>query len=219
MNIYDIFILIFRSVFSYIFLLIILKAMGKRELSQVSIFDIVIFLIMSELFSLALNDPHASILHFIIPVIVIAILEFISSLLSLKYIKIRKFLEGKISFIIYKGEIDFKTMKKNRYNIPDLMLQLRNKDIQSPIEVEYAILEGNGNLNIIKKQDLIVQYPEPLIIDGKINYDALNMLKLDETYIYALIAKKGYTSPQQIFFGQLLIDGFFIVPFEKWMNY
>ena len=102
-------------------------------------------------------------------------------------------------------------MKKNRYNIPDLMLQLRNKDIQSPIEVEYAILEGNGNLNIIKKQDLIVQYPDPLIIDGKINYEALKMLKLDETYI----AKKGYTSPQQIFFGQLLIDGFFIVPFEK----
>ena len=55
--------------------------------------------------------------NFIIPVIVIAILELISSLLSLKFIKIRKFLEGKISFIIYKGEIDFKTMNKNRYNI------------------------------------------------------------------------------------------------------
>ena len=211
----DIITLIIRTIFSYIFLLIILKVMGKRELSQVSIFDVVIFLIMSELFSLALNDPDASILHFIIPVIVIAILELISSLLSLKFIKIRKFLEGKISFIIYKGKIDFKTMKKNRYNIPDLMLQLRNKDIQSPIEVEYAILEGNGNLNIIKKQDLIVEYPDPLIIDGKINYDALKKLNLDETFIYSLLAKNGYTSPQQIFFGQLLTNGFFIVPFEK----
>lgn len=211
----DIITLIIRTIFSYIFLLIILKVMGKRELSQVSIFDVVIFLIMSELFSLALNDPDASILHFIIPVIVIAILELISSLLSLKFIKIRKFLEGKISFIIYKGEIDFKTMKKNRYNIPDLMLQLRNKDIQSPIEVEYAILEGNGNLNIIKKQDLIVEYPDPLIIDGKINYDALKKLNLDEAFIYSLLAKNGYTSPQQIFFGQLLTNGFFIVPFEK----
>ena len=211
----DIITLIIRTIFSYIFLLIILKVMGKRELSQVSIFDVVIFLIMSELFSLALNDPDASILHFIIPVIVIAILELISSLLSLKFIKIRKFLEGKISFIIYKGEIDFKTMKKNRYNIPDLMLQLRNKDIQSPIEVEYAILEGNGNLNIIKKQDLIVEYPDPLIIDGKINYDALKKLNLDETFIYSFLAKNGYTSPQQIFFGQLLTNGFFIVPFEK----
>lgn len=211
----DIITLIIRTIFSYVFLLIILKVMGKRELSQVSIFDVVIFLIMSELFSLALNDPDASILHFIIPVIVIAILELISSLLSLKIIKIRKFLEGKISFIIYKGEIDFKTMKKNRYNIPDLMLQLRNKDIQSPIEVEYAILEGNGNLNIIKKQDLIVEYPDPLIIDGKINYDALKKLNLDETFIYSLLAKNGYTSPQQIFFGQLLTNGFFIVPFEK----
>ena len=75
----DIITLIIRTIFSYIFLLIILKVMGKRELSQVSIFDVVIFLIMSELFSLALNDPDASILHFIIPVIVIAILELISS--------------------------------------------------------------------------------------------------------------------------------------------
>ena len=210
----DIITLIIRTIFSYIFLLIILKVMGKRELSQVSIFDVVIFLIMSELFSLALNDPDASILHFIIPVIVIAILELISSLLSLKFIKIRKFLEGKISFIIYKGEIDFKTMKKNRYNIPDLMLQLRNKDIQSPIEVEFAILEGNGILNVIKKKDLLVEYPDPLIIDGKVNDEALKKLSLNENFLYSELSKLNYTSPSQIFFAQYLKDGLFIVPFK-----
>lgn len=211
----EILLLIGKTVFSYFFLLIILKLMGKRELSQVSIFDVVIFLIMSELFSLALNDPKSSLLHFVIPVIIIVILEIISALVSLKFPKIRKFLEGKISFIIYKGEVDYKVMKKNRYNIPDLMLQLRNKDIQSPVEVEYAILEGNGNLNIIKKADIIVEYPDPLIIDGKINQEALKVLNVDENFIYSNLSKQGFTSPEQIFFCQWLKSGFFVIPFEK----
>lgn len=215
MDFNQILILIGRTIFSYVFLLIILKLMGKRELSQVSIFDVVIFLIMSELFSLAINDPSASLLHFVIPIVVIVILEISSALVSLKSHKVRKFLEGKTSFIIYKGEVNYQTMKKNRYNIPDLMLQLRNKDIQSPSEVEFAILEGNGNLNVIKKQDLIVEYPDPLIIDGKINQDALKILKQDENFVYSNISKLGYTSPSQIFFCQWLKSGFFVVPFKE----
>ena len=102
MSFYEIIILISKTIFSYIFLLIILKIMGKREMSQVSIFDLVIFLIMSELFSLALNDIDSSILHFVIPVIIIVILELVSAFISMKSIKVRNFLEGKVSFIIYK---------------------------------------------------------------------------------------------------------------------
>lgn len=214
MDIQDILILIAKTVFAYFFLLIILKIMGKRELSQVSIFDVVIFLIMSELFSLALNDPDSSILHFVVPILVIVLLELLSAFTSLKSMKLRNFLEGKISFIIYKGEIDYRQMKKNRYNIADLMLQLRNKDIQSPQEVEFAILEGNGNLNIIKKKDLIVEYPDPLIIDGKINEEALKKLNLDENFIYAALSKQGFAAPEEIFFAQWLKDGLYLIPFK-----
>ncbi len=214
MSFYEIIILISKTIFSYIFLLIILKIMGKREMSQVSIFDLVIFLIMSELFSLALNDIDSSILHFVIPVIIIVILELVSAFISMKSIKVRNFLEGKVSFIIYKGEIDYLEMKKNRFNISDLMLQLRNKDIQSPIEVEFAILEGNGILNVIKKKDLLVEYPDPLIIDGKVNDEALKKLSLNENFLYSELSKLNYTSPSQIFFAQYLKDGLFIVPFK-----
>ncbi len=214
MSFYEIIILISKTIFSYIFLLIILKIMGKREMSQVSIFDLVIFLIMSELFSLALNDIDSSILHFVIPVIIIVILELVSAFISMKSIKVRNFLEGKVSFIIYKGEIDYLEMKKNRFNISDLMLQLRNKDIQSPIEVEFAILEGNGILNVIKKKDLLVEYPDPLIIDGKVNEEALKKLSLNENFLYSELSKLNYTSPSQIFFAQYLKDGLFIVPFK-----
>ena len=74
--------LICKTIFSYLFLLTILKIMGKRELSQISIFDVVIFLIMSELFSLAIENKGESIFRFIIPIVVIVILELITAFLS-----------------------------------------------------------------------------------------------------------------------------------------
>ena len=218
MSIHEIVMLISRTIFSYLFLIIILKIMGKRELSQVSIFDLVIFLIMSELFSLALNDINLPILHFIVPIVVIVLLEIISAKISLKSNKVKLFLEGKSSYLIFQGKIQYEEMKKNRYNISDLMLQLRSKDVQSPIEVEYAILEGNGQLSVIKKKDIVIKYPDPLIIDGEINKNALKNLNLTEDYLYGLISKYGYISIKEIFFAQLLIDGLYIVPFEKMSN-
>lgn len=215
MDFNTIFLLIWRTLFSYIFLIVILKVMGKREMSQVGIFDLVIFLILSELFSFGLNEVDEPILHFVVPIIVIVILEILSAFLSLKSKNIRKFFEGDLSYIIYKGEINYQNMKKNRYNLDDLMLQLRCKDIQSPQEIEYAILEGNGILNIIKKKDLIVNHPEPLIKDGKLIEKVKDELNLTLDDVYALLSKKGYKSIEDIFFAQVLISDFFVVPFKK----
>ena len=215
MAIISILLLIGKTIFSYIFLMIILKIMGKRELSQISMFDVVIFLIMSELFSLALNDKDSSLMQFIVPIIVIVILELVSAFLSLKSYRIRRFFEGEPTFLIYNGEIDYKAMKKNNYNISNLMIQLRNNNVQSPIEVSFAILEGNGILNIIKKDEQLVLYPDPIIMDGKLNKIALKNMDLKEEDVLLMIAKNNYHSYEEIFFAQLLVDGIYIVPFKS----
>ena len=215
MDIISILLLIGKTIFSYIFLMIILKIMGKRELSQISMFDVVIFLIMSELFSLALNDKDSSLMQFIVPIIVIVILELVSAFLSLKSYRIRRFFEGEPTFLIYNGEIDYKAMKKNNYNISNLMIQLRNNNVQSPIEVSFAILEGNGILNIIKKDEQLVLYPDPIIMDGKLNKIALKNMDLKEEDVLLMIAKNNYHSYEEIFFAQLLVDGIYIVPFKS----
>ena len=218
MDIISIFLLIGKTIFSYIFLMIILKIMGKRELSQISMFDVVIFLIMSELFSLALNDKESSLIQFIVPIIVIVILELVSAFLSLKSYRFRRFFEGEPTFLIYNGEIDYEAMKKNNYNISNLMIQLRNNNVQSPIEVSFAILEGNGNLNIIKKEEQIVYYPDPIIMDGKLNLIALKKMNLSEEDVLLMIAKNNYQNYDEIFFAQLLVDGIYIVPFKSVNN-
>ncbi|MCH5172046.1 MAG: DUF421 domain-containing protein [Erysipelotrichales bacterium] len=190
---------ILKTVISYFFLLAILRVMGKREIGKVSTFDIVVFFVISELFSLSLNEPEMSILHSIIPITVIVILQLISAFLSLKSSKARKLLEGQTSYIIYNGEIQQDVMKKERYTIEDLMVQLRTKDIQTPDEVSFAILEDNGTLNVITKQDCNVVDPEPLISDGVVVKQTLNRLCRDENWLNEELEKKDIHSIKDVF--------------------
>ena len=152
----EIFQIIYKTILCYFFILFCLKIMGKREIGEISAFDIVVFFIISELFSLSLNEPEHSILRSIIPVSIIVLLQLVTALISLYVPKFRSLMEGKKSYLIYKGVIQQNEMKRQRYTIEDLMAQLRMKEIQTPQDVEYAILENNGELTIIKKDNCIM---------------------------------------------------------------
>ncbi|MGN1295049.1 MAG: DUF421 domain-containing protein [Bacilli bacterium] len=186
--------------------------MGKREIGNISTFDIVVFFVISELFSLSLNDSSNSIWHSIIPISVIVILQVVTAFITLKSQKLRNFMEGKPKYIIFKGEIDQDAMRKERYNISDLMLQLRMNNIQSPSEVEYALLENSGSLTIIKKKDCSLNIVDPLIQDGKINEEAVIKYNLSKEYIMSKISSCGYTSEKEIFLALDLKDSFFVIP-------
>lgn len=195
-----------KTLIFYFFLLLILKIMGKREIGKVSTFDIVVFFVISELFSLSLNDPNGSILHSIIPITIIVILQLLTAFLALKIPSIRLFMEGELTFIIYKGKINIKEMKKQRYNIDDLMSQLRLKSIQYPSEVEFAILEDNGTLNIIKKSDCTLKDPSPLISDGVVNKMVLKRLNMSKNLLIDMLNKEGYYNLKDIFICLLRND-------------
>ena len=120
------------------------------------------------------------------PIILLCILELIFGFVSLKSNKIKDIMEGKPVLIINKGKICYKEMIKQRYTMDDLLLELRNKEIKNIKDVEYAILENNGNLNVFQYDKLVDNeyYPFPLILDGVIQYDTLdNINKTDEWLI------------------------------------
>lgn len=215
MSIEEIGMLSYKTLICYVFLIVILKVMGKREIGKLSTFDLVCFFVISELFSLSLNEPKSSILHSIIPITIIVILQVLTALLSLKNRKFRKSMEGSPSFLIYNGKIDIKQMKKNRYNLDDLMLQLRTKDVQLPDEVQFGILESNGELNVILKNDNDFLDPLPIIEDGKINLKTLNRVGYSEEELINLINEQGYHDVKEIFLMLLKNDGAFILPYEK----
>lgn len=207
--------LIFKTIFCYMFLFGVLKIMGKRELGEISTFDMVVFLVISELFSLSLNNVETSLLYSILPITVIVVLQVLTAIVSLKNKKIRNFMEGKTSYLIIDGVINQEELKRNRYSLSDLMLQIRQKDINTISDVAFAILEGNGSLSVINKSEQKLKFPEPLIEDGVINKTCMNYLKFSIEDVYKEIVKKGFKSIEEVYYMEANLDGTFLIVSKK----
>ena len=146
----DILVVLFRTLFFYVFILIIYRLMGKREVGQLSIQDLVVSILIAEMVAISIENKHDSMWLTILPIIVLVILEIVANFISLKFNFIRNIIEGKPALIINKGIINFKEMIKQRYTLDDLLMELRSKDIKNLADVEYAVLENNGKLSVFK---------------------------------------------------------------------
>ena len=177
-------IVIIRTIFFYLFIFLIYRIMGKREVGQLSITDLVVSLLIAELTVISIEDYEKSMLYSLIPIIVLVLLQCILSYLSLKKPKFRIFLEGNPSVIIKGGKINYNEMLKQRYNLDDLLVQLRDKGYRSIEEVEYAILESSGTLSVFPYETGKSPLPLPLILDGDIQEDTIKHLKKDKKWVY-----------------------------------
>lgn len=192
-------IIIFRTFFYYILFLVLFKVMGKREIGELGVNDLLVSVLFAEFATLAISNYKEPLLVTLIPTLIIVFLQVIVSFLSLKSIKIRNLVDSNPSMIIKNGNINFKEMEKQRYNLEDLLTQVRDKGIKSLDEVEYAVLENNGKLSIFLKDDKNV-YPMPLIIDGVINYQTLVDINKDKLWLMKIL-KNEHTSLEQVFYA------------------
>ena len=174
-------------------ILIIIRIMGKRELGELNVFDIIISFMISEIFSNAIAEPSSNVFLAILPIFIIFFVQICISFIVLKSKKIRNIIESKPSLIINKGIIDYKEMKKQRYNISDLLQQIREQGIINLNDIEYAILESNGNLSVIEKKNSNLLYPFPLVSDWKIDYEYISEIGVNENYIKTKINMAGYS--------------------------
>lgn len=192
-------IIIFRTFFYYILFLVLFKVMGKREIGELGVNDLLVSVLFAEFATLAISNYKEPLLVTLIPTLIIVFLQVIVSFLSLKSIKIRNLVDSSPALIMKNGNINFKEMEKQRYNLEYLLTQVRDKGIKSLDEVEYAILENNGKLSIFLKDDKNV-YPMPLIIDGVINYQTLVDIKKDKLWLMKML-KNEHTSLEQVFYA------------------
>ena len=188
----SLFVVIYRTLFFYIFILIIYRLMGKREIGQLSIIDLVVSILIAELVAISIENHQEGLMLTVVPILILVLLEIIAAVISIKSNKVRNILEGKPSLIINKGKINYKEMVKQRYTLDDLLLELRYKSIKSIEDVEYAILENNGKLSIFKYNFLKLNTttPFPIILDGVIQKDTLKYLKKNEKWVYELLEKE-----------------------------
>lgn len=185
------YILIIRIIILYLLVMICLRLMGKQQIGQLQPFEFVAALMISELATIPMEDVGAPLYTGVVPVIVILVLQTGFGYLSLKSNRFRRLLSGAPTIVIKDGRILEKELAKSRYNLNDLLEQLRIKDSHNLDEVAYAILETNGELSVIPKAEYSsvtlsnmqitpppTVYPAVLILDGQIQEDTLRELNL-----------------------------------------
>ena len=177
---------ILKTIILYFFIILMYRIMGKKEIGELSIIDLIVTILIAELAAISIEE-EVSIIVSIVPILVLAILEIFLSFITLKSSKIRNFIDGKPSVIIKNGKVNFSVMSKLRYSLDDLLSQLREKGIKNIEEINYAILENSGNLSIFKSKD----YPMPIILDGSIDYDVLKEIGKDKNWINNLIKENN----------------------------
>ena len=137
---------IYRTTLFYIVLLIVFKLMGKREIGQLTLLDLVVSVLMAEIAAMAIDNLERPIHEVLLAIGLLGILQFTSAFITLRYKKIREFVDGKPSILIHQGRINIHEMRKQRYTFDDLMLQLRANNISSVFEF---IATTDGSLSTI----------------------------------------------------------------------
>lgn len=177
-----------KTFFLYFFILLVYRLMGKKELGQLSIIDLIVTILIAELAAISIENAEDSIMVSVVPILVLVIVQISLSYINLKSDTIRNIFDGKPSVLIKKGKVDFTKMSKLRYSLDDLLSQLREKGVKSLDEVDYAVLENSGTLSVFEKT---LDYPMPIILDGTIDYSVLKEIHKSEKWLYELLEKEN----------------------------
>ncbi|MDP9739911.1 UNVERIFIED_ORG: uncharacterized membrane protein YcaP (DUF421 family) [Bacillus sp. B2I3] len=205
---------IFRTAVIYLVIWFLFRMMGKREVGELSVLDLVVSIMIGDIAVLSFEDLEKPFIRQTIPMFVLAILQITLAFASLKSVKLRNFMDGKPQIIINQGKIDEKAMRRQRYNFDDLLTQLREQGIIDINEVQFAILETSGKLSVIKKSDeegSESQVPFPLIVDGEIQEKNLDKIGKNHFWLLNQLKEHGETKVKEISIcgyidGQIYID-------------
>lgn len=196
-----------RAIILYIVVLVVMRLMGKREIGQLQPFELAISIMIADLASVPMSELGIPLTNGIVPILALLVIYMIISILNMKSVNFRKIMSGKPAILIYRGRIDEKALRKESITINELQERLRVDNIFNLGDVEYAILETNGELTVIQKpekrtltpQDLNINpeyegIPYDLVVEGKIMYENLKTLGKDEKWLEKQLKKFDATT-------------------------
>ena len=167
-------VLVIRTLILYLLVVVAIRIMGKRQIGEMQPSELVIAIMISDLASVPMQAIDIPLLAGIVPVLTLLVWEVVMSYVSLKSKKCRKYITGEPSIVIYNGHINEQELKKQRFNLNDLMEQLRIAGCPDISNVQAAVLETNGQLSVLeKKKDASRGLPYMLIADGEVNRNEL----------------------------------------------
>ncbi len=205
-----------RTLILYIVIVIVLRLLGKRQIGQLQPSELVVALIIADLAAVPMANVGIPLINGIIPIITLFIMEELLSLISMKSERARGIISGKPSILIERGMIMEKELRRIRYNLNDLLEQLRLKNFSNLEDIDYAILETSGQLSVIPKaenmpvtiKDLNIkpkaqQLPVTAIIDGRTISDNLYKIGLSNDWLANELKTNKIKSVKDVFFAYL----------------
>jgi uncharacterized membrane protein YcaP (DUF421 family) len=194
-----------------------MRLMGKREIGQLQPFELAIAIMIADLAATPIANSGIPLTNGIIPILGLLVMHLLISIGNMKSLKVRELVCGKPSILIYRGKLDETALRKERFTINELQERLRENNIMNLGDVEYAILETSGQINIIQKPNKRNTTPEDfgiepeyegisydLVIDGKVMYDNLKILGKDYKWLKSQVRKFGYAPEEALI---VTIDG------------
>lgn len=197
-------IIVTRTLILYALVVVALRLMGKREIGQLQPFDLVAILMISELAAIPSENVGIPLMAGIIPILVLLLVSILLAALEMKSERARAILNGTPSILIERGRIIEAELVRNRYNLNDLLEELRIKNVPNIADVEFAVLETNGQVSVLPKslkrpttpEDFNISpsyegLPTALIMDGKINQENLQKVNKDLKWLMAELKKQN----------------------------
>lgn len=198
------FVTLIRTVILYVFAIASIRIMGKRQIGELQPSDLVVTLLISQIISIPIQDTDIPLVNTIIPILLLVGFEILISVFNMKSIKFRSLMQGNPVIIINDGDINQKLLKDLRFTLDDLLESLRQKDIFDISQVQYAIVETNGQLSVLLKPeyDMVTRddlelkpepqgYKCPVVIDGKIVEQDFKICNMTVNKIERITKKKN----------------------------
>ena len=221
--------IIFNSIVIYAVLIVFMRLMGKRQLGELEPSELIVTILISEVSATPVVNPEKSVLCGIVPAVTLFAMELVLSLLMAKSVKFRALLAGKPALLIVHGRIDQSQMRRNRFTPDELAEALRNQGALDLNEVEYAILETDGKLNVVLSPasrpvtagQMNVQaqdagYPLIVINEGRVLTENLKILGKDEKWLEKHLRSQKLSSPRDVYMMTVdMAGGVFLSPKEK----
>lgn len=207
---------IIKAILIYAFIMLTMRLMGKRQVGQLQPIDLVISIIIAEVASIPMANAGIPITYGIAPIITLLFLHNLLAFIMSKSEKARALFSGKSEFVIYQGKIDKKRMKELDYNLNDLIEQLRLKNIVNLNDIQYAVLETNGQLSVILKPEKAPLTPSDIsltpenkgfhfavIMDGKVNQKSMSLSQMKLDVLNQAVKQMGFENIESIFIATI----------------
>ncbi len=220
--------ILFRTLIIYLVLNVIMRLMGKRQIGELEITDLVTTLLLSEIAALPITDQDIPVSYALIPMTVLLVLEVISSMVLVRFPKLKAFVSARPTVIIQNGTLNQKALLSLRISMEELMSEVRQQGYPDLAQVNSAILEKNGKLTILPKP----QYAQPnvgqlrvqpeedslmhvVMCNGTCNDAGLKLIGKDKEWLEKEIARRGYTTDRLFCVTANESGKLYLIPLQK----